>query len=339
MIDLRSDTVTRPSAAMRAAMAEAPVGDDQFGEDPSVNALEARIAALLGKEAALFVASGTMGNQVALNVLARPGDDVLLADEAHIVWHETGAAAANSGVQFRTIGDGGIFDGDAVRAAVHPRGHLVFPPTTLVVVENTHNRAGGIVVPQETVDGILAAAAELDLATFLDGARLFNVAAATGLPLDRLAAGFDIVSVALSKGLGCPSGSVLAGSAALMEKARRVRRRFGGAMRQVGILAAAGTYALEHNMDRIADDHANAKAIAARIGNIQGIRLAPVDTNIVIFHLTGGAMAADIVAKARERGILIMAFGAKTVRLTTHLDVSAEECATAGTVLAEILQA
>src|SRR5580700_8359974 len=219
LIDLRSDTVTRPSPEMRRAMAEAPVGDDQYGEDPSVNRLQERIAALLGKEAALFVPSGTMANQISLKLLTRPGDDVVVGDEAHIVWHESGAAAANSGVQFTVVGHGGLFTAADLRAAFKPPGHIIFPPTTLVAVENTHNRGGGVVFPQAEAEAICAAARELGMASYLDGARLFNTAVATGRSMAELSAPFDVVSVALSKGLGCPVGSVVAGRRADIQRA------------------------------------------------------------------------------------------------------------------------
>ncbi|HUB94975.1 MAG TPA: threonine aldolase family protein, partial [Stellaceae bacterium] len=202
MIDLRSDTVTTPSEGMRAAMSRARVGDDQYGEDPSVNELQARIAMLLGKEAALFVASGTMANQIALKVLTAPGDEVIVGDEAHVVWHEAGAASANAGVQFSVVGRGGTFTAADVEQAFKPRDHIVFPATALVAIENTHNRGGGIVFPQDAVHAICATATALRLATYLDGARLFNAAAATGSSPASLAAPFDLVSVALSKGLG-----------------------------------------------------------------------------------------------------------------------------------------
>src|SRR4029077_15400849 len=218
-LDLRSDTVTLPSPGMRKAMAEAPVGDDQYGEDPSVNRLQQRIAELLGKEAALFVPSGTMANQIGLKVLTRPGDEVVDGDEAHIVWHESGAASANSGVQFSVVGKGGLFTADEFRPAYKPPGHIVFPPTTMVTIENTHNRGGGVVFPQPEIEAICAAARELKVATYLDGARLFNAPAASNRGLATLAAPFDLVSVALSKGLGCPIGSVLAGKAADIQKA------------------------------------------------------------------------------------------------------------------------
>src|SRR5467141_3028674 len=239
-IDLRSDTVTRPTRGMRAAIQVAEVGDDVFNEDPTVNRLQERIAGLLGKEAALFLPSGTMANQVGLKILTRPGDEVILGDEAHIVWHESGAGAANSGVQFTVVGRGGLFTAAELRAAYKPPGHIVFPPTTLVAIENTHNRGGGVVFPQNEADAICDTARELGLASYLDGARLFNAAAAGGRSPAELAAPFDLVSVALSKGLGCPVGSVLAGRKTDMARAVRTRRMFGGALRQAGILAAAG---------------------------------------------------------------------------------------------------
>src|SRR6201987_4917469 len=229
-IDLRSDTVTLPSSGMRHAMAAAPVGDDQYGEDPSVNRLQDRIAELLGKAAALFVPSGTMANQIGLKILPRPGDDVVVGEEAHIVWHESGAAASNSGVQFSVVGRGGLFTAADLAAAYKPPGHIVFPPTTLVAVENTHNRGGGVVFPQPDAIAGTALARGRGKASYLDGARLFNAAVASGRSLADLAAPFDLVSVALSKGLGCPVGSVLAGSAELMARAVRQRRIFGGAM-------------------------------------------------------------------------------------------------------------
>ena len=319
-IDLRSDTVTLPSPAMRQAMAAAPVGDDQYGEDPSVNRLQERIAELLGKEAALFVPSGTMANQIALKILTRPGDDVVVGDEAHIVWHESGAAAANSGVQFTVVGQGGLFTAADLRAAYKPPGHIVFPPTTLVAIENTHNRGGGVVFPQAEAVAICETARELGLASYLDGARLFNAAAASDHSLAELAAPFDFVSVALSKGLGCPVGSLIAGRYAGIVRARRARRMFGGAMRQSGILAAAGLYALDHNFSRLVDDHANARLLAERLAGLRGVRLdlATVQSNIVIFRMEESAPdAATIVARAEEAGVRVSAFGERTVRAVT----------------------
>jgi threonine aldolase len=340
VIDLRSDTVTRPSAAMREAIAAAPVGDDQFGEDPSVNRLQKRVAALLGKEAALWLPTGTMANQVALRVLTRPGDDVVVSEESHVVWHEAGAAAANSGIQFTAIGARGVFSLDEFLAAVKPRDHLLYPPTTVVAIENTHNRAGGIVFPQAEAARICAAAAERGIASFLDGARLWNAAVAGGRPLAECAAPFDLVSVALSKGLGAPGGSLLAGSLETIRKCVRYRRMQGGAMRQVGHFAAAGLYALERNLDRLADDHANARLIAERIASSRHVLVDPaaVATNILVFQLSPEAPdAPTVVARARERGLLIFAFGPRVVRAVTHLDVSPEQCERAAAILLEVV--
>jgi threonine aldolase len=340
-IDLRSDTVTRPSPGMRQAMADAPVGDDQYGEDPSVNRLQQRIAELLGKEAALFVPSGTMANQIGLKLLTSPGDDVVVGEEPHIIWHEAGAAAANSGIQFTTVGKGGLFTAADFRVAYKPPGHIVYPPTTVVAIENTHNRGGGVVFPQADAAAIAAAARELGVSSYLDGARLFNAAAASGRPLAELGAPFDVVSVALSKGLGCPVGSLVAADRATIARAVRIRRMFGGAMRQSGILAAAGLYALDHNMTRLVDDHANARLLAERLAGLAPVELdlATVQTNIVIFRLRPGVPdAAAIAARAKEVGVLVSAFAARTVRAVTHLDVGAEECRRAAERLAAIIE-
>jgi threonine aldolase len=339
-IDLRSDTVTRPTDGMRAAIAAAPVGDDQYGEDPTVNALQERVAALLGKEAALFLPSGTMANQVALRVLTRPGDEVVVSRESHAVWHETGGSAANAGVQFREIGERGRFSVDEFVAAVKPRGHAIYPPTTLVEVENTHNRSGGIVFPLEAARAICAAARERSIASYLDGARLLNAAVAAGSSAAELAGLFDLVAVSLSKGLGAPVGSVLAGSRALIELATRYRRMLGGAMRQAGLLAAAGLYALDHNVERLAEDHANARRFANALKTNPRVELdlATVQTNIVVFHVGPDAPeAATLVERARERGVLLFAFGTRTVRAVTHLDVTRGECERAGEILAELI--
>lgn len=339
-IDLRSDTVTRPSPGMRRAMAEAPVGDDQYGEDPSVNRLQERIAELLGKEAALFVPSGTMSNQIALKLLTRPGDEVILAD-AHMMWLEAGAGAANSGVLFNTIGKGGLFTADDFRAASKPAGHIVLPATALVVIENTHNLGGGIVFPQTQAVEICNAAREAGIASYLDGARLFNASVASGLGLAELARPFDLVSVALSKGLGCPVGSVLAGSAAEIARAVRARRMFGGAMRQSGILAAAGVYALDHHIPQLAEDHANARLIAERLAGIAGIvlDLATVETNIIVFRLAPDMPnAAAIMARAKEAGVLVSALGPRMLRAVTHRDVSRAACERAADRLAAVIQ-
>jgi threonine aldolase len=339
-IDLRSDTVTRPTPEMRAAIAAAPVGDDQYGEDPTINALQQRVSALLGKEAALWLPSGTMANQVALRVLTRPGDDVVVSRESHAVWHETGASAANAGVQFTEIGARGVFSVDEFVAAVKPRGHPIYPPTTLMEIENTHNRAGGIVFDQGEIERLCAAARERDMASFLDGARLWNAAVASGRSCATLAAPFDLTAVALSKGLGAPGGSLLAGSRALIDRAVRYRRMAGGAMRQAGILGAAGIYALDHHLDRLADDHANARRIAERLAQSPRVilDLATAQTNIVVFGLAPDAPdAPTIVAQARDRGVLVFAFTPRTVRAVTHLDVSREQCERAAAILADLI--
>jgi len=340
-IDLRSDTVTRPTDAMRAAMASAPVGDDQYGEDPSTNRLQARCAELLGKEAALWLPSGTMANQVALRTLTRPGDEVVASRESHAAWHEAGGAAANAGVQIHEIGQGGWFSADDLRAAVKPRNFAIFPTTTLVQVENTHNRAGGVVVPQAEVRRIAAVAQELGLATFLDGARLWNASVASGLPLHELAAPFDLVAVAFSKGLGAPGGSLLAGSKAQIQIADRHRRRMGGAMRQNGIFSAAALHALDHHLGRLGEDHANARLFAERLAASAPVNLdlSTVQTNIVVFRLPGTLVidAPTLSARAREHGVLVNAFGPRTVRAVTHLDVTAAQCGRAAEVLAELL--
>ena len=338
MIDLRSDTVTLPTDAMRAAMATAPLGDDQFGEDPSVNRLQERVAGLLGKEAGLFVPTGTMANQLPLKLYCRPGDDVVVGEESHAVWHETGAAAANAGVQFTTAGSGGLYSADELRAVMKPRGHLLFPPTTLVEVEDTQNRMGGLVWDRAELEAVCAAAREHGAASYLDGARLLNAAAARGDDPAALAAPFDLVSIALSKGLGCPGGSVLAGTREDIAALQRYRRMLGGAMRQAGVLAAAGLYALDHHVERLPEDHANARAIGERLAAVDGVRvdLDALETNIVVFRLGEGLPdAATVVARAKERGVLVMAFAARTVRAVTHLDVSAEDCTAAADVLAE----
>ncbi|OYU82900.1 MAG: low specificity L-threonine aldolase [Burkholderiales bacterium PBB5] len=340
-IDLRSDTVTRPTDAMRAAMAAAPVGDDQYGEDPSTNRLQARLAELLGKAAALWLPTGTMANQVALRTLTRPGDEVVASRESHAAWHEVGGAAANAGVQIHEIGQGGRFSADELRAATKPRNFAIFPTTTLVEIENTHNRAGGVVVPQDEVLAVCAVARELGLATFLDGARLWNASAASGLALYTLAAPFDLVAVAFSKGLGAPGGSLLAGSKELIAAADRHRRRMGGAMRQNGIFTAAALHAVDHHLARLPEDHANARIFAERLAAGAPVRLdlATVQTNIVVFHLPDHVPmdAPTLSARAKERGVLVNAFGARTVRAVTHLDVDRAQCARAADELVALL--
>ncbi len=340
-IDLRSDTVTRPTDAMRSAMATAEVGDDQYGEDPSTNRLQARVAEMLGKEAAVWLPSGTMANQVALRTLTRPGDEVVACRESHAAWHEAGGAAANAGVQIHEIGQGGMFTAEDLRAATKPRNFPIFSLTTLVQIENTHNRAGGIVVPQPEVLRICAVARDLGLATFLDGARLWNASAASGVALHTLAEPFDLVAVAFSKGLGAPGGSLLAGSRDLIAPADRHRRRLGGAMRQNGIFSAAALHALDHHLTRLPEDHANARAFAERLSAGAPVQLdmTTVQTNIVVFRLPPSITldAPALSARARERGVLVNAFGPRTVRAVTHLDVTRAQCETAADVLVALL--
>jgi threonine aldolase len=276
-----------------------------------------------------------MTNQVALRTLTRPGDDVLVPTEPHIVMHETGAAAANAGVQFTTVGSAGTYTADQVREAVKPAGHIVYPPTTLLVAENTHNRAGGIVFPDDLLAAAVSMAREHGLATYLDGARILNAAVASGVEPARLTRGFDLIGMSLSKGLGAPVGSMLAGSKELIGLAHRYRRMAGGAMRQAGIIAAAGSYALANNVARLAEDHAHARLIAEVLAESDHIALdlSTVQTNIIVFFLADEPKvpdAATFVERCRERGVLVSAFGRRAVRAVTHLNVDAEGCLRAG---------
>jgi threonine aldolase len=319
-IDLRSDTVTKPTPAMREAMAKAAVGDDVYGEDPSVNALQERVAALLGKQGALFFPSGTMANQASLRVHTRPGDVVLASRECHILKYEGGAAAALSGLHIHTLGSGGAFDAAELRAALPPNDPH-FAPATLVAIENTHNVAGGTIFPAEALARVVAAAREAELALHLDGARLWNAAIASGRTLADLAAPFDTVSVCLSKGLGAPVGSLVAASQPLVARLRRARKQLGGGMRQAGVLAAAGLYAIEHHVERLRDDHANARRLAAGLAAL-GFETSAPQTNIVLFRTED---AAQFARAARERGVWVGPRDASWLRAVTHLDVSADD--------------
>jgi threonine aldolase len=333
-IDMRSDTVTQPTRGMRAAMADAEVGDDVYGEDPTVNRLEADTAALLGKEAALFVPSGTMANQIALQCLTRPGDEVIVGEEAHLEADESGAGAAWAGVQFRVAGKGGLFTAaDLERAHRAPDYHA--PRSALVAIENTHNRAGGRVFPEADVKAIVARARALGLALHLDGARLWNAAIASKRTEAELAAPFDTVSVCFSKGLGAPIGSAIAGDKAAMEAARRFRKMFGGGMRQAGVLAAAALYALEHHRARLADDHARALELGAALGDVSPrARVVAVETNQVAVD-TAHAPAERLVEAAAKRGVLVGAMGPHRTRAVVHLDVSDAQLAEAKRALVE----
>jgi threonine aldolase len=341
-IDLRSDTVTRPSPGMRQAMAEAEVGDDVYGEDPTVKRLEARAAALLGKEAALFVPSGSMANQIALKVHCQPGDDVIVGEGSHNMLYESGAGGAIAGVQWSVVGKGGTFTARDAEAAIKPSLVGAYAPTRLICVENTHNRGGGRIWPGEDVREILAFAREKGLATHLDGARLWNAAAATGRTEKELAAGFDTVSVCLSKGLGAPVGSLICGSKDRVWRAHRIRKVLGGGMRQAGILAAAGLYALEHHRSRLGEDHANARRLAELLARSQRFRidLEGVQTNIVIADLDEGSVNAEtLVARGRSAGVLLNAIGPRRIRLVTHLDVDHAACERAAEVLIRVAAA
>lgn len=340
IVDLRSDTVTQPSPEMRAAMASADVGDDVYREDPTTRALEERTAAVLGKEAALFVPSGTMANQIAMMIHCRPGDEAVAPKDAHVRLYETGGAAAWAGVQIVEAGSAGRLDVADLDAVAQTSDAYYLPRTRLVVLENTHNRAGGRVVPQELVLRVAARARTLGLALHLDGARIWNAAIATGRSEAELAAPFDTVSACFSKGLGAPAGSVIAGSRGAIAEALRLRKRLGGGMRQVGILAAGARYALEHNRARLAADHASARAFAEAIASAPGITcdLASVETNIVIFD-SQRVSPAELAARAAERGVRISAFGGSLVRAVTHLDVTHDAAASAGRIVAEICAA
>lgn len=335
MIDLRSDTVTRPTPAMRDAMARADVGDDVYGEDPSVRALEEEVAALVGKEAALFVTSGTMGNQLAIALHTRPGDEVIVGEGAHVMFYESGAGPALSGVQFSVAGTGGLFTADALEPLVHPPAHWS-PRTSLVCVENTHNRAGGRVFPQRDAVLVAERARALGLAVHLDGARLWNAAVATGLSPRVLAEPFDTVSVCFSKGLGAPVGSALCTTRANVERARRLRKMWGGGMRQAGILAAAATYALRHHRERLVEDHAAARAFAERVATIEGVHveLAHVETNIVNVDLAPFLSARAVSEAARTLGLLVSPSGPRRLRAVTHLDVDPASIPRAAELLA-----
>jgi threonine aldolase len=334
VIDLRSDTVTRPTAAMREAMMTAEVGDDVYGEDPTVNRLQERAAKLLGKEAALFFPSGTMANQAAIHSLTRAGDVVLASKSCHILKYESGAASAFSGVQIKTIGEQGVFDADEVRENLHPD-EQHFAPTTVVAVENTHNMAGGRVFPAELLEGVVAVAREAGLRLHLDGARLFNAAIASGTDPARLAEPFDTVSICLSKGLGAPVGSLVGASFERVHRLRRIRKMFGGGMRQAGFLAAAGIYALEHHVERLAEDHANARFLAEGLQKL-GLPVAGTpETNMVMFDFED---TLGLVRGTRARHLLINPTGPGRFRAVTHLDVSASDLEEALARLGEALE-
>jgi threonine aldolase len=340
--DLRSDTVTRPTPEMRRAIAEAEVGDDVFGDDPTVHRLEERTAALLGHEAGLFVPSGTMGNQLAIRGHTRPGDEVLLESGAHIWNYEGGAAAALSGVQLRPVsGAGGILRSQDLAPCIRPDDPH-HPRTSLICLENTHNRAGGRIFPLAAMQEVRSFAEAHRLRLHLDGARLWNASAATGTPLASYGRLADSVLVAYSKGLGAPVGSVLVGEAGWVRAARRERKKFGGGMRQVGMLAAACLYALDHHLDRLTEDHANARAFARALAEIPGVRVEvdSVETNIVVFDVgETGLGVEEILKRLRDRGVLMVPFGPTLIRAVTHLDASRDQVLAAAAAVAAVVGA
>lgn len=325
MIDLRSDTVTRPTPDMRRAMAEAQVGDAVFGDDPTVQALEARTAEILGKEAALYMPSGTMTNQVAIRTHTESGDEVLMDVAAHLYVYEVGAPAALSGVTCKLLpGQRGVFTAADVKAALRSY-NVHYPPTKLVCVENTHNVGGGAVWPLQSVAEVSEAARQAGLRVHMDGARLWNASVASGVSEGEYARHFDSVSVCFSKGLGAPVGSALAGSRDFIERARRFRKQFGGGMRQAGIIAAGALYALEHHRARLAEDHANARRLAEGIADLPGIKVNPaeIETNILFWEVTQGS-AQTLADRLKAAGVWVTARGTR-IRAVTHLDVNADQ--------------
>lgn len=340
IIDLRSDTITRPTDAMRRAMAEAEVGDDMFGEDPTVRRLEARFCEITGMEAAVFVPSGTMANQLAIRAQTEPGDEVITHPESHIIHYESGAPAALSGVMPRFAqGPRGLFTADQVRALVRPDDpHCCV--SKLVTLENTHNRGGGKVWPIDQLQEVIDAAHDLGMRAHIDGARLWNASIASGQTVRAIVANADTVSACFSKGLGAPVGSALAGDAATIKRARRFRKQFGGSMRQAGILAAAAFYALDHHLERLADDHANARALADRLAETPGVRLDPaeIETNIVFFGLDPSCgPAAAVCERCAAAGVLMFSEGPSRIRAVTNLHVSAAQAIDAAGRIAGVL--
>jgi threonine aldolase len=338
MIDLRSDTVTKPTGGMRAAMAEAVVGDDVYGEDPSINALQERVAALFGHEAALFTPTGSMANQVALQVSVPPGDELLCDGDAHVVTYESGAGAAVGGISSRTWPAAGPdIDVEVVAAMVRPAGYYTVP-TRAIAVEQTHNRGGGGVIPLSTLEGLRVLADAHGLALHCDGARIWHAHIADGVPLATYGALFDTLSVCLSKGLGAPVGSLVVSSAERIERARWIRKRMGGGMRQAGVLAAAGDYALTHHLARLADDHARAGRLAEALAPLGVVDPRRVRTNIVALDLSKSTVdGRGLAAVALERGVLVSVVAPRTVRLVTHLDVDDAGIDEAIGVLTEVL--
>lgn len=333
-IDLRSDTVTRPSPAMRRAMADAEVGDDVLDGDPTVRRLEQRVAELLGKDRAHFFPSGTMANQAGVWLQAERGTEILVDAEAHVLHWEIAGLAGICGVQPRPVrGAGAVYDAEALEAHVRPASPHA-PRATLVCVENTHNGAGGKVTDARALRAIRNVATKHGLPVHMDGARLWNAHVALGEPLDVLAACADTVMVSFSKGLGAPVGACLAGNARVMERAWETRKRLGGGMRQSGILAAAALHGLEHNLGRLHEDHARARLFAERLAAVDGVRVVAPDTNIVMVDLPTGITAIDVVEAAKARGVLVTPWSASRIRAVTHLDVDEAQVVAAADVVA-----
>jgi len=342
IIDLRSDTVTKPTLEMREAMMRAEVGDDVYIEDPTVNKLQERAAEIFGREAALFVPSGTMGNQIAVKIHTQPGNEVIIEERGHIYNYEMAAMAVISGALPRPVrGEDGILDWPSIEAAIRPRGVYYRAQTGLIVIENTHNMAGGAVTPLERMEEICRNAHSLGLPVHLDGARIFNASVALNKPVDVLTRSFDSVMFCLSKGLGAPVGSMLVGSRDFIEKARILRKMLGGGMRQVGVLAAAGLVALEKMTARLGEDHANARLLAQGLAELPGVSIDPekAPTNIVIFDISGtGLNTTQFSARLKEHGVLANGVNSREMRMVTHYDVTRADCQTALEVVSEILK-
>jgi threonine aldolase len=341
IVDLRSDTVTKPSPGMRRGMAEADVGDDVFGDDPTVNRLQERVAELLGKDAAIYVPSGAMANQTAIRAHTEPGDEIIAHEDSHCYHYEAGAPFALSGCSMRLLrGERGLFDADAVRAAIRPP-NAHFARSRLIVIENTHNRGGGSIWPVEQVAAIRQVARECNLRMHLDGARLMNACVATRRRPTDYTVHFDTVSICFSKGLGAPVGSAVAGSREMIDRVHRFRKMFGGGMRQAGIIAAGALYALDHNIDRLAEDHAHARRLAEVLAELPHVTIDPasVETNIVYFDLSPAfGPAAKLCDTLRAEGVWMLPIGGQRIRAVTHLDVSGEQIERAIGALSRVLR-